>query len=355
MPLPHFPHPPTQVQILSCLIDAIAKHHNITKVLDIGAGQGYLDAALAFGYRHTVIGVDDDEVQTCGAKRRTGLIEKLYARPKNRAQAVGRLLHVNRRVTASESFTDLLAEVADDRWLLCGLHTCGDLAPAMIRHFLESNAQVLVGVGCCYNKLTELDGAPPPAPHPRAATSAPASPADIPTSPGRPGRMLSCQATCRWATDPSAADNFTRHFYRALLQLLIHSRGLIPPGVTTFSLTVGRLGRRAFDNGFAGYAQLALPRLGIDAEAAGLDAPALNAYWLAHAEREKEVAVAWTLRALVAEALESLILVDRFAYLEEVGGAGSEGEPPSVVVDMFPLFEYVDSPRNMVIVAQKRT
>ena len=35
------------------------------------------------------------------------------------------------------------------------MHTCGDLSPASIRHFLDSDASVLVNVSCCYNRLTE--------------------------------------------------------------------------------------------------------------------------------------------------------------------------------------------------------
>ena len=42
-----------------------------------------------------------------------------------------------------------------NRFILVGLHTCGDLAPTMVRVFSESQAVVgLVSVGCCYMKLT---------------------------------------------------------------------------------------------------------------------------------------------------------------------------------------------------------
>ena len=41
--------------------------------------------------------------------------------------------------------------------VLVGLHTCGDLAPTMIRVFLHAGRAVsgLVSVGCCYTKLSE--------------------------------------------------------------------------------------------------------------------------------------------------------------------------------------------------------
>ncbi len=40
--------------------------------------------------------------------------------------------------------------------MLTGLHTCGDLAPSMMRIFLANeNARILCNVGCCYHLLNE--------------------------------------------------------------------------------------------------------------------------------------------------------------------------------------------------------
>lgn len=122
----------------------------------MGAGQGYLDLALAYGYGKTVIGVDDDTIQTHGAKNRS--VKALRFKKDHK---IGSLFYINRRVHVSESFDSLLKEVGTQvefenrNWLLCGLHTCGDLSPASIHHFLESDASVLVNVSCCYNRLTE--------------------------------------------------------------------------------------------------------------------------------------------------------------------------------------------------------
>ena len=42
-----------------------------------------------------------------------------------------------------------------NRYLLTGLHACGDLSATMIRLFKESDSiQALVSVACCYIKLT---------------------------------------------------------------------------------------------------------------------------------------------------------------------------------------------------------
>ena len=43
----------------------------------------------------------------------------------------------------------------EDHCVLIGLHTCGDLAPTMLRAFTKSKSIVgVVSVGCCYMKLT---------------------------------------------------------------------------------------------------------------------------------------------------------------------------------------------------------
>jgi hypothetical protein len=129
---------------------------DINLILDLGAGQGYLDLALAYVYGRTVIGVDDNSNQTHGAKQRS-----VKALRYTKDHKVGSLFYINRRIHVSESFDSLLkeagkqAEFENRKWLLCGLHTCGDLSPASIHHFLESDASVLVNVSCCYNRLTE--------------------------------------------------------------------------------------------------------------------------------------------------------------------------------------------------------
>ncbi|KND04811.1 uncharacterized protein SPPG_00514 [Spizellomyces punctatus DAOM BR117] len=416
-----------EVQLLAHLINNLAVESKSSCIMDLGAGQGYLDAVLAYTYCHTVIGVDDDEIQTCGAKRRSGMIEKIFSKPKNKDKAIGKVYHVNRRVTAEEKFNELLSEVKSQagvaeeervieeeskRWLLCGLHACGDLSAALVRHFLMSDARVLVSVGCCYNHLTEEGPDPcippkyqlPDSPPPRRRP-APPSPlcetgerglivthsAGFPLSKyvwsqgvslGFTARMLACQATCRWTQQGDAAkESFSRHFYRALLQLIILEKELIPDLDDSRNIVIGRLARGAFGNGFIGYARHALRKLGIDLDKAGLTDDVLREYEEKYRDREKEVAVVWTLRAMVAEAIESLILVDRFLSIVEMTGerdvyvdaksrnlmeAEGDGQryngeydnatcqsPMHLSVMLFPLFDHVDSPRNMVLVAKK--
>jgi len=113
-------------------------------------------------------------------------------------------------------------------------------------------------------------------------------------------------------------------------------------------IIVGRLGRGSFGKGFSNYALSALKRLNVDLEAFGITEDVLQAFWDRYQDREKEVAICWTLRAMLAEAIESLILVDRVLNLLEVG----DGSHP-LDISLLPIFDYVESPRNMALIVQK--
>ena len=63
-----------------------------------------------------------------------------------------------------------------------------------------------------------------------------------------------------------------------------------------------------------------------------------------HATGRLQVAIFWTLRALLSPALERLILEDRMIYLRECGHAAW----------LVALFDPVASPRNLAIISAKR-
>ncbi|KAI9206999.1 methyltransferase domain-containing protein [Polychytrium aggregatum] len=430
-----------EVGIMAALIHELMAIDGATYAVDIGAGQGYLDMVLAFQYGHNVIGIDDDEIQTCGAQRRSSTIERVFADHNG-----GRLYHINRRVHATESLPDLVQHAIaadsdasldasvdpDAKWLLCGLHSCGDLTPNIIRHFLKSEASLLAAVSCCYNHVTESftpghEQVPDWEAH--RAQKRPLPKTDEPGFPmsrflqsekmslGFTARMLACQATTRWAGQDDGRESYTKHYHRALLQYVIRDLGLISNSVASKDINVGRLSRSAFGRGFAAYAAAALSRLGIS------DVPIerLGQYEKDFEDREKEIAVVWTLRALLAPAIESMLLVDRFLHLIEESGQDdyvmpTEQQPPvttdspsarmgapwfdscgdhasssvvtegrscgdtssgagernahdkvqdesngiaatkghqRLVVRLFPLFDSVESPRNMILVARK--
>ena len=55
------------------------------------------------------------------------------------------------------TFHDCFSIPENPRMMLIGLHTCGDLAPAMLNLYNRlSIAKAIVSVGCCYHKVFHL-------------------------------------------------------------------------------------------------------------------------------------------------------------------------------------------------------
>ncbi|KAJ3288397.1 hypothetical protein HDU79_004867 [Rhizoclosmatium sp. JEL0117] len=361
-----------EVAYLSSLINSVTESEQIDHVLDIGAGQGYLDISLAYQYDKIVVGVDDDEIQTCGAKRRIELANKqLY---KNTSPQ-GEIYHINRRVQANEKFSSLVEEVvgavgqepqthkpsilSDSRFLLCGLHACGDLTPAIMKHFLESDAGALVCVGCCYNRISESR---PEIGLYHETEGFPLSNYMRSQSPrfqlGFSARNLACQAVCRWDNEEGRntfLDNGIRLHYRALLQLVLHDHGLMEKArrnsksSTDHDIIIGRLKEDSFRQGFATYAKLACSRLYLDLENEGVSEVELREYETRFKITSQRIAIVWTLRSMMGDVFESLLLADRFQFLHERRERYNLQK-----LELFPLFDPVVSPRNMVLVATKK-
>lgn len=100
---------------------------------------------------------------------------------------------------------------------------------------------------------------------------------------------------------------------------------------------------------FVGYTQEALKKFGESPEA--LSPEVIQDYYRRYktAGADRRIMVLWTLRALLAPVLESLILVDRWLYLKQA----TSNSRPGAGVWMYPLFDPRDSPRNVVFVAKK--
>jgi hypothetical protein len=328
-----------EVSIMADCIHKLAKDHNISHIVDLGAGQGYLDQCLVYQYGHTVIGVDDSHVQTQGALKHKQIIQ----RANESKHCAGKLYHINSRVETTDTFEDILRKVNDHitipnpSYLLCGLHTCGDLASSMLRQFVIGDAKVVVNVGCCYNHLTEVDfeERANPVEHPGFPMSQYLKSRRVQL--GYSTRMTATQATSRWAKDVSTSlSNFTKHAWRAMLQVAILTAD---PSMSSQQITVGKLGRKAFKEGFIGYCRAAFQKLKI----AMPSIETLMSIESNYSARVNEVAVFWTLRAMMGESIESIILLDRYLYLLE----------HNITSQLLALFPQQDSPRNMVIIGVK--
>ena len=68
-------------------------------------------------------------------------------------------------------------------------------------------------------------------------------------------------------------------------------------------------------------------------------------YQQRYQNRTAETAILWTLSVMLCRVVESAIALDRVFYLQEAGLHD---------VDILPIFNYKESPRNLMIVASKR-
>ncbi|NXC11488.1 RRNAD protein, partial [Orthonyx spaldingii] len=218
------------------------------------------------------------------------------------------------------------------RVLVTGLHACGDLSPALLRHFARSPAVAAVAsVGCCYMKLSSAPQPPgcPPG-YPLSAAVA-----------ALPGHQLSYrarEAACHAREEyegrlRGGGAQLRAHCYRAVLESLIRAAD---PSKRHLGLQPGR---KAHTLSFPQYAHLGLPLAGLDPAGVPLDSGTVGAML----EQQHKVVAFCTLGQLLAPAAETLILLDRLLYLREQG----------FYCALVPLFNPRFSPRNLVLVAAR--
>ena len=111
-------------------------------------------------------------------------------------------------------------------------------------------------------------------------------------------------------------------------------------------------------NGFVGYVQAALKKFNLPSDA--ITTEEAEQYLEEYKYAEKQITILWTLRSLMARVLESIVLVDRWLYLKQAVSSSQSHQKNddgnnflSRGVWMWPLFDPMESPRNMVFVASK--
>ncbi|NXN38744.1 MET25 protein, partial [Rhinoptilus africanus] len=76
-----------EVQVMSELVDNIAKYCGINQVIDIGSGKGYLSSFLSMQYNLKVYGIDSSNTTTNGAHERNRKLKKHWRAYQSRARA----------------------------------------------------------------------------------------------------------------------------------------------------------------------------------------------------------------------------------------------------------------------------
>ncbi|KAJ3006522.1 Ribosomal RNA adenine dimethylase domain-containing protein 1 [Thoreauomyces humboldtii] len=344
-----------EVDRLSRVIHRVAKETSVNSIIDVGAGHGYLTHVVAHQNPSLrMVAVDCDEGRTCGSKDRgTKVRNKVHhSIPKSMLPSPGSaspnpIVYVTALLdpaTLPETCGDTGAS-----YTLVGLHSCGDLSGrTMLGTFLTCpRVRAVVVVSCCYHRITledEVSGQTAGFPLSKQVQQALAA---TPTPLIFSHRSLSSASVTFASFKDKAAicTTLKGHYHRALLELVL-SRWDRASSLTG-TLQLGGLPKTSHGD-FPTFCRAAcekqkLCRSPDDWES--LDAQIAEVGGLGSVRR---VAFLCVMRSLLGPLVETLVLRDRVAYLEE-GMEGQEGGK----VWLRNLFEHRESPRNTVIVAMK--
>ncbi|NXK98021.1 RRNAD protein, partial [Formicarius rufipectus] len=338
---PQPPNTPFSPQLLRRLSQATG----CERVVDVGAGQGHLSRFLSFGLGLSVTAVESDgrlaglaerfdqellrELEKTGGAGHGGHPRRRLNPPGVRPLTAQAPRHVPGRLDPAAPWAELLLPPdppgpgpaaqnplggpggSEDggRVLVTGLHACGDLSPALLRHFACSPAVAAVAsVGCCYMKVSTAPQ-PPGCPQPGYPLSA-----SVAALPGHQLSYRAREAACHALEEYEGrlrrgSAHLRAHCYRAALESLICSAH---PGKRHLGVQAGR---KAHTLSFPQYARLGLPHAGLDPAGVPLDSGAVEAML----EQQHKVVAFCTLGQLLAPVVETLVLLDRLLYLRERG------------------------------------
>lgn len=317
-----------EVSTAAAYILDVCRNNNITHIIDMGSGQGYLSVSLAFLFPELrILAIDGSETQLAASQAAaTGL-----------GISEHRIQHLQRFINGSAILSSEMATWSGgERCMLVGLHACGNLSEHMLRYFATVPFITQLGVvGCCYNHIL-----------PRSV----ASPEGFPISArlreynlclSATALMTGCQAPNNWErSDLSKGESeySKRRFYRALLEKILFDKDikLDKTNRPVWGVRKGDMGN------FAKFTRRAMACLGISENRITDDE--LMAYEQRYKEYNGRIAILWTLSVMCCKIVESVIALDRYLFLIENGGNE---------VEVLPLFDYKVSPRNLMLVASK--
>jgi hypothetical protein len=333
-----------EIETISGILKDLMKASDLFYAVDIGAGQGYLAMELIHCHPDVkrIYAIECSDVQIHGLSQRISCQETSAAASKIEIKQCK--LDSNRDAREFEEL--LLMEGKDQKYLMYSLHACGSLSETMIELFCHpsSRAAVLFNVACCYNLIDEtLPGRHFPMSRRVSSLSRAVNEGHhhkkCNSFLSRNVRMVACQSPQRWIHRPAQTQKFfKRHFYRALLELVLRSNGLTTTPDQEFlkisSVPDGSL------KCFADYWQAAVPTIPIPTSIS------LQEYERRYKPMEKILSFMWTMRALLGPVVEGVILVDRYWYIRE--------QRADCQVDLVPVLDPLQSPRNFVLQAVKR-
>lgn len=330
-----------EVEAVSSIAATLKQICNSSHVIDVGDGKGYLSSMLALHHNIPVLGIDSSPINTKGANKRAGNLQKAWKNlmkfptkslpTKSECNSTDNQLYkqVTLYVDEKVDLQDVVLKVFNekcDNCSLTGLHTCGDLSPTSIRIYNKHTyIKSLCNVGCCYHLLTENENA-----------------CGFPMSEylqiknielGRQARMLASQSIDRILTNKQIENKSI--FYRAIFQVLIEK---YQPHLA--GKHIGRFKKKQCEN-FHEYVRFASKRIHAEFD---LNEMEIDELFGEFENREIELNVFYLLRSFLAQVVECVILLDRLLFLLE------QGHHCSYLVQ---LFDRVLSPRCYGLISIK--
>ncbi|CAN7995028.1 unnamed protein product [Ixodes hexagonus] len=323
------------------------------QVVDLGSGKGYLSSNLTSAHAMTVLGIESAAGNNHRAETRFSKIERASRTRRNpsavRNATVARLSAAEDRSTTDESaeslsdaegptppsangghFRTLTARVDEDfdlcealkksfSWdkgvvedvIVCGLHTCGDLASSALKLFVRCpRAKVLCLVGCCYHLIQEEFVEP----------QSGGRQFGFPMSEalrkrkyvlGRNARMLAAQCAERNKEEKRVLPNSL--FYRALLQFILSEKLGNIEATSLDQIKVGKIGSASAS--FTDYVRRALNKLKL--RHITITPDEIRAYEEEYTKQLRRLTAFQQMRIAFAACVEALVLLDRLTYLLE--------------------------------------
>lgn len=346
-----------EVSIAAAHIYEVCQANDITHIIDMGSGQGYLSVSLAFLFPSLrVLAIDGSESQIAGSKEFAASLDI----------SEDRLTHNLRYIDGSSTLAAEMNTWANGKpCLLVGLHACGRLSEYMMAYFTMCPfITQLAAVGCCYNHIIPRSESCPEG----FPISQKLRMRDVTLSPT--ALMTGCQAPNNWERPnlTTAASIYSKkQFYRAVLEKLFHDKGVNVHRKRTETVIPEKMGegndqskrsdRPTEDNpenrpnwgirkgdliSFEKFTRRAMHCLGVDQDQ--ISTQDIRQYEEQFKTHEGKIAILWTLSVLCCKAVESIIALDRYWFLVERGVSN---------VDIVPIFDYKVSPRNLMILAQR--
>ncbi|XP_006462685.1 hypothetical protein AGABI2DRAFT_186564, partial [Agaricus bisporus var. bisporus H97] len=352
---------------------------SVLRIVDVGAGQGYLTRSLKAQLPQTkILALDADEAQTSGAQRWE---RRLLPLPSNENPPIThKTIHVTPEALYStidtwiteESLEGIDAKQEMLPVLLVGLHACGSLTPDVIKVLGQRSSgktqwriASMVVVGCCYNLMNPGEKSPT---------------IDLPVS----AYHLAAQVPNHWLSSlspptpfPSVKLALRKVIWRALLGKKLRQNAPVnhPPveinltpgrqlpwsrlptakvhnfelneegtGATPEMRRLGRLKDTAYTD-WKTFVDVAEKKMGIDF---GEKLKVVDR----DMRMERLLECFHTLRCLVGTVVESAIILDRLVWVDELVKSEGRSDLRTSVVNLFD--QATGSGRNVaIVVAQK--